>query len=56
MANSLMTLLVFQDGLTWRRLWEGIPTDPAAVFVYLLLAIAVGWVVWGSRKKGKPSA
>ena len=54
--HALMaTLVLHQEGLTFHEVIQNIPTDPASVFVYLLLA-GSGVLIWmGSRKKGKPS-
>lgn len=41
------------DQLTWREILTGIPHDGPAFFIYLLTAIAVGWVVWAGRKRPK---
>jgi hypothetical protein len=39
------------EGLTWGEILSGIPHDGPAVFIYLLTAGAVGWVVWANRKR-----
>ena len=56
MMMGTMVSTVLQEGLTARGIWTNIPTDPASIFVYVLLAVAVGWVVWGSRKKKTPTS
>jgi len=55
MLSGIMALPAVQDGLTFRGILGKIPSDPASVFVYVLLLVVVGWVVWGSRKRGKPA-
>jgi hypothetical protein len=41
------------DGLTFAEVLSGIPHDGPAIFLYTLTAVAVGWVVWASRKRPK---
>jgi hypothetical protein len=41
------------DGLTLGEIVAGIPHDPAALFIYVLTALAVGWVVWANVKRPK---
>jgi hypothetical protein len=48
--------LSLQGGYGFRNVLENIPTDPLSLFVYALLTVCVGWIVWGSRKKGTPSS
>lgn len=38
--------------LTFTSVLQDIPHDPAAVAVYIMSAIAVGWVVIAGRRKG----
>lgn len=39
------------DGLTFLEALSNIPHDAAAVFVYLLLALFIGFIWWGSRSR-----
>jgi hypothetical protein len=41
------------DGLTFGEVLSGIPHDGAAVFMYVLTALAIGWVIWANRKRPK---
>jgi hypothetical protein len=41
------------ESLTFGEILSGIPHDGPAFFIYLLTAVAVGWVVWASRKRPK---
>jgi hypothetical protein len=41
------------DGLTFSEIVTGIPHDGPAIFIYLLTALAVGWVIWANRKRPK---
>ncbi len=52
---SSVDLLPLKDGLTFREVVGNIPTDPASLVVLAIVAVAVGLVVWGNRKKGGPS-
>ena len=54
MNALLLTILSLQETLTFHRIIENIPRNPAAIFVYLLLAVSIGLIVMGSRKKNKP--
>jgi len=56
MNAMLLNILAVQESLTFHRIIENIPRNPAAIFVYLLLAVSIGLIVMGSRKKGNPSA
>jgi hypothetical protein len=53
---SSYSSLQLQDGFGFRSVMENIPTDPASIFVYVLLAVSVGLIIRGSRKKGTPSS
>jgi hypothetical protein len=52
-ALLLQTVHQSGDGLTWGEILTGIPHDGPAVFIYMLTALAVGWVVWANRKRPK---
>jgi hypothetical protein len=41
------------DGLTLRNILGALPTDPASIFVILLLAGSLALVLWAGRPKGK---
>jgi hypothetical protein len=41
------------DGLTLGEIISGIPHDAPALFIYVLTAAAVGWVIMASRKRPK---
>ena len=56
MNTMLSTMFSLQEGLSFQKVLHNIPSDPASVFVYLLLAGSIFLIVLGSRKKGKPSA
>lgn len=47
--------LIQDDGLTFREVLSDIPHDAAAIFVYLLLALFVGFIWWGSRSRPSSS-
>ena len=55
MNAMLLNILYVQETLTLHRVIENIPRNPAAIFVYLLLAVSIVLIVLGSRKKGRPS-
>ena len=41
------------DGLTLREVVESLPSDPASIFVLLLLSASVAFVAWSGRgRKG----
>lgn len=42
-----------EGGLTWSRFLHSLPTDPASIFVLLLLAGSLALVVWAGRPKKK---
>jgi hypothetical protein len=39
------------DGLTLGEILTGIPHDAPALFIYVLTAGAVAWVIWANRKR-----
>jgi hypothetical protein len=42
------------DGFSLRQIVSTLPTDPASVFVIVLLVVAVAAVIWSGRgQKGK---
>lgn len=43
--------LIQDDGLTFHEVLSDIPHDAAAIFVYLLVAIFVFFIWWGSRSR-----
>ena len=47
-----LSLLQGDDGLTLREVIADIPHDAGAVAVYLLLALYIGFVWYGNRKRG----
>jgi hypothetical protein len=53
--SSAISLYLHQ-GLTWRGILRNVPTNPVSIFVYLLVAVSLGLIVWGSRKKGPGSS
>jgi hypothetical protein len=55
MKTNLSAILVLQDGFSLHGIVRNLPNDPGSIFVLLLVAVAVGWVVWESRKTGKGS-
>ena len=42
--------------LTFSSILSDIPHDPAAIAVYVLTIVAVGWVVVAGRRKGSGSS
>ena len=56
MKSSLVAVLVLQDGYKFQSIIRNLPTDPASLFVIVLVVAGVGWVVWAGRRRGKPSA
>lgn len=40
------------DGLTFREIVAGLPTDPAAIFTILLVVGSVALVLWAGRGSG----
>jgi hypothetical protein len=40
------------DGLTFREILGNLPSDPASLVVLAIVAVVVGLVLWGNRKKG----
>ena len=40
------------DGLTFGEMLADIPHDTASLFVYVLLAVSIGAVVWAGRRRG----
>ena len=53
MKYPFLAVLLAQDPFSLHKVVANLPTDPASIFVLLLLALGVGWIVWGSRRKGK---
>jgi len=53
MKYMFLGVLLAQDSFSLHKVVANLPTDPASIFVLLLLAIGVGSIVWGSWKKGK---
>lgn len=45
------SLQVAAEGLTFREVLANVPTDPASVFVYLLLAVSLGVIAWSNRPR-----
>lgn len=37
-----------EQGWSLRSVWENVPTDPASVFVYILLLVGIVWIIRGS--------
>lgn len=46
-----ITAAVRQDGLTLRDVVQNIPHDGPAIFVYVLIALFVGFIWHGSRQQ-----
>jgi len=53
MKYMFLGVLLAQDSFSLHKMAANLPTDPASIFVLLLLAVGVGWIVWASREKGK---
>ena len=51
MHAIIASLALQSGGLTLRAILADIPRDPAAIFVYVLLLGAVGFIVAGSRRR-----
>lgn len=50
----LLAALLQDEGMSLGEILRGVPRDPAAIFVYLML-IGSGIVIWkGSRHPGTP--
>jgi hypothetical protein len=46
--------LLQEDGLTLREILTNIPHNAAAIVVYVLLAVLVGFIWYGSRNSSAP--
>jgi hypothetical protein len=55
MQTKYSAILVLQGGYSIHDIVRNLPTDPPSIFVLVLVAAAVGWIVWASWRKGKPS-
>lgn len=51
MQTMIASLAAQSDGLTLRDYLSDVPHDPAAIFLYVLLFIAVALIVAGSRRR-----
>jgi hypothetical protein len=49
---SSLGLMWQDDGLTFKEVLGNLPSDPASLVVLAIVAVAVGLVLWGNRKKG----
>lgn len=47
----IASLQVADEGLTFHEVLENVPTDPASVFVYVLVAFGLGVVGWSNRPR-----
>lgn len=47
----IASLQVADEGLTFYEVLENVPTDPASVFVYLLVAVGLGVIAWSNRPR-----
>lgn len=52
-THIFASLQVADEGLTFREVLANIPTDPASVFVYLLVAVSLGVIAWSNRPRRK---
>lgn len=50
--TPLMLLAIQEEGITFTKILRGIPTDPAAIFIYLIVVAAGLAIWWGGRRKG----
>lgn len=50
---AVASLQVADEGLTFREVLANVPTDPASVFVYLLVAVSLGVIAWSNRPRRK---
>jgi hypothetical protein len=46
---SIFAMMIQDDGLTLREVIADIPHDVPAMVVYVLIALFVGFIWWGSR-------
>jgi hypothetical protein len=51
-AMSVLGLMWQDDGLTMKEVMGNLPSDPASLVVLAIVAVVVGLVLWGNRKKG----
>jgi hypothetical protein len=51
-ATTSLALMWQDDGLTFREVLGNLPSDPASLVILAIVAVAVGLVLWGNRKKG----
>lgn len=51
-ATTSLALIWQDDGLTLREVLGNLPSDPASLVILAIVAVAVGLVLWGNRKKG----
>jgi hypothetical protein len=49
----MLPLAMFQEGGALDAIWRSLPSDPAALFVLALSALAIVAVFVGGRNKGK---
>lgn len=48
-SSTVVAAVQSADGLTWTKFVDNLPTDPAGIFVLLLLGGAVAWVLIAGR-------
>ena len=53
---SIFATMIQDDGLTLREVIADIPHDVPAMVVYVIIALFVGFIWWGSRGKNVGSA
>lgn len=53
---SIVAMMIQDNGLTLREVISDIPHDGPAMIVYVLIAIFVGFIWWGSRGDAGPTA
>ena len=53
LSLTSVTSIHLQSGLSLKGVLENIPSDPASIFVYLLVAFSVALIILGSWKKGR---
>jgi hypothetical protein len=51
-ATTSLALMWQDDGLTFREVLGNLPSDPASLVILAIVAVAVGLVLWGNRRKG----
>jgi hypothetical protein len=51
-----MTAISQDDGLTFGEVLANLPHDAAAIVIYVLVALFIGFIWHGSRNRSEPTA